>query len=202
MKQGQALFAAVVGFSFAFSGCARVTTQVVDKPRVDQETKGNRGYLVGSAPPAAERKTTRKMVQTDVELPTAEELNPWKVKQAAPQAPAAATTPAPVVVEPEASTWQPPAQEEQQQWQADSEPVQEAPVREATAETTYIVQKGDNLEKISKKFYGTSRKWKKIYDANKPRLKSPDQLYAGQKLTIPAESELLLEEERTQSQYK
>nr|MBU1327838.1 LysM peptidoglycan-binding domain-containing protein [Candidatus Omnitrophota bacterium] len=49
----------------------------------------------------------------------------------------------------------------------------------------YIVQKGDTLQKISEKFFGTTQKWKSIYDANKHILKSPDRIRPGQKLAIP-----------------
>ncbi|MBI4981697.1 MAG: LysM peptidoglycan-binding domain-containing protein [Candidatus Omnitrophica bacterium] len=49
----------------------------------------------------------------------------------------------------------------------------------------YTVQKNDTLQKISKKFYGTTRKWTKIYDANKEFLKSPDRVRPGQVLNIP-----------------
>ncbi|MBU0758870.1 MAG: LysM peptidoglycan-binding domain-containing protein [Candidatus Omnitrophica bacterium] len=50
---------------------------------------------------------------------------------------------------------------------------------------TYVVEKGDTLQKISQKMYGTTKRWKKIYEANKEVLKSPDMIRAGQKLVIP-----------------
>ncbi|KPK42493.1 MAG: hypothetical protein AMJ78_02430 [Omnitrophica WOR_2 bacterium SM23_29] len=50
---------------------------------------------------------------------------------------------------------------------------------------TYKVQKGDTLQKISQKFYGTSKKWRKIFLANKDKLKNPDKIRAGQTLKIP-----------------
>jgi nucleoid-associated protein YgaU len=52
-------------------------------------------------------------------------------------------------------------------------------------EKTYVVQKGDTLQKISEKMYGTTKKWKNIYDANQNILKSPDDIRVGQKLVIP-----------------
>ena len=51
----------------------------------------------------------------------------------------------------------------------------------------YIVQKGDTLQKISERFFGTTRKWDSIYKANKHILKSPDSIRPGQKLVIPKE---------------
>ena len=49
----------------------------------------------------------------------------------------------------------------------------------------YTVVAGDNLSKISKQFYGDPNKYAKIFDANKPMLKSPDLIYPGQMLRIP-----------------
>ena len=44
---------------------------------------------------------------------------------------------------------------------------------------------GDTLSKISKQFYGDANKYMKIFEANKPMLKSPDKIYPGQNLRIP-----------------
>ena len=49
----------------------------------------------------------------------------------------------------------------------------------------YSVGKNDTLQKISKKFYNTTKKWPKIYEANKDILRTPDKLYPGQTLKIP-----------------
>ncbi len=56
--------------------------------------------------------------------------------------------------------------------------------------TIYVVQAGDNLAKISQKFYGTERGNKilnvnKIFEANRRLLKSADDIDVGQKLIIP-----------------
>ena len=50
----------------------------------------------------------------------------------------------------------------------------------------YQVIKGDCLWKIAgkKEIYANSRKWKKIYQANKDKIKNPDLIYTGQKLII------------------
>jgi len=50
---------------------------------------------------------------------------------------------------------------------------------------TYVVQRGDNLSLISKKMYGRSSDWKKIYDANRTLLPSTRALKPGQELVIP-----------------
>lgn len=49
----------------------------------------------------------------------------------------------------------------------------------------YTVKKGDTLWKISGKVYGKGQDWRKIYDANRDKIKKPEQIYAGQVLVIP-----------------
>jgi nucleoid-associated protein YgaU len=50
----------------------------------------------------------------------------------------------------------------------------------------HTVQKGDTLSKISKEVYGDANQYNKIFEANKPMLTSPDKIYPGQVLRIPA----------------
>lgn len=50
----------------------------------------------------------------------------------------------------------------------------------------YTVKSGDTLSKIAKEFYGNAMKYPVIFEANKPMLKSPDKIYPGQVLRIPA----------------
>ena len=50
----------------------------------------------------------------------------------------------------------------------------------------YTVAGGDTLSKISKQFYGDANKYQQIFEANKPMLSSPDKIYPGQVLRIPA----------------
>jgi len=50
---------------------------------------------------------------------------------------------------------------------------------------TYVVQKGDTLQKISLKFYDTTKKYDKIFQANRNVLKDKNTLKVGTKLTIP-----------------
>ncbi|MGE5738523.1 MAG: peptidoglycan-binding protein LysM [Betaproteobacteria bacterium] len=49
----------------------------------------------------------------------------------------------------------------------------------------YTVVSGDTLSKISKQYYGDANQYMKIFEANKPMLKSPDKIYPGQNLRIP-----------------
>ena len=50
---------------------------------------------------------------------------------------------------------------------------------------TYVVQTGDTLESISKKFFQTSARWKDILDANQNQLSNPEALKAGQTIILP-----------------
>jgi nucleoid-associated protein YgaU len=49
----------------------------------------------------------------------------------------------------------------------------------------YEVKSGDTLSKIAKQFYGDANKYSAIFEANKPMLKDPDEIYPGQTLRIP-----------------
>ena len=55
----------------------------------------------------------------------------------------------------------------------------------ATAQFHDVV-KGDTLSAIAKKYYGDANKYNAIFEANRPMLTSPDKIYPGQKLRIPA----------------
>jgi LysM repeat protein len=54
-----------------------------------------------------------------------------------------------------------------------------------TSKQTYVVQHGDTLASISRKFYKTSTRWKQILDANRDVINDPKKLVAGQTLLIP-----------------
>jgi len=63
------------------------------------------------------------------------------------------------------------------------------PVKQAWPKV-HIVNKGDNLADIAKKFYGSKEgnrraNIKRIFEANSKSLESPDKIYPGQKLIIP-----------------
>jgi len=50
---------------------------------------------------------------------------------------------------------------------------------------SYVVQSGDTLASIARKFYKNSARWKKILEANKDTLPSASKLKPGQTLVIP-----------------
>jgi nucleoid-associated protein YgaU len=55
----------------------------------------------------------------------------------------------------------------------------------APTDRMYVVQSGDSLSKIAKKFYGNANSWKRIFDANKDVVKNPDLIQPGWMLRIP-----------------
>lgn len=167
----------VLGCAFLallISGCtARTYTQV--KQRVDQEAIGNGGYIQGTPPPQDRNnvRKTRKTYVLDIEM------KDKKLKEPAAAPAPARTTPQPSV---EVSEESPRA----------AMPAYEAPAAPAVSEAApgnpseYTVEKGDTLQKISKKFYDTYRLWNKIYEANKDKMKDPNHVKPGMVLTIPA----------------
>lgn len=155
----------------AAHGCSgtrvtRMATRIEDVPRVDLELSGNRGYLIGTPPPASEQKTTRKMLHTDVELPSFYTPTPGS-------APAAGIDP-----------YRSPADGVD----AAAPMVEPAVDGSAAPVDTYVVQRGESLWKIAARpeVYGNGNAWRRIFDANQDLLKKgPDSLREGMTLRIP-----------------
>ena len=145
------------------SGC-RSATRVIQEPRVDLELAGgNRGFLVGAPPEGSAQKTTRQMVEAEVEVPSRyKPVSGQPLNLGAGSVSSILETP----TEPEASERTEPATIAMGQ--------------------PYVVKPGDNLSKISKAVYGDGRYWRRIYDANRNVLSSPNKLRPGMTLQIPA----------------
>ncbi len=156
--------AMLLGLCFVLSGCA-VRTYTLTKDRVDQNlSEGNRGYLMGQgSSQEKDRKSTRDTQVLEIEFGRKQ-----KDKKSSAQAPAA-REPVPAQEEP-VESYEPAATE-----------TPAAPCED------YKVQRGDTLQKISEKFFGTTKKWRKIFDANKDKLKAPDRIYPGQTICVPTE---------------
>jgi nucleoid-associated protein YgaU len=60
----------------------------------------------------------------------------------------------------------------------------EAPPQSAEVEF-YVIEKGDTLSAIAKRFYGDANAYPKIVDANKEVIKDADKIFPGQKIRIP-----------------
>ena len=167
MRGVRFLGAAFLVLAFMLSGCV-MRTYEVSRERVDQQIEGNRGYIMGSAKEnvsEAPRKATRKVRVVEFEL--------GKSYKAAAPAEGSAQVPG---LEPVAEN------ESVMVTETDVELVETPP---AAAMRQYTVGKGETLQKISEKFYGTTRNWYKIYQANKDTLKGPNKIYPGQVINIP-----------------
>lgn len=153
----------VLTSTLALSGCVARTYNLT-RDRIDQDlssVSGNRGYITGTAPEPAERETTRTTRVIEIELGFAK------------KSPAKFPSTAPLETSIEEAV-------PDQETQADN-------VIQDFEE--YSVGKNDTLQKISKKFYNTTKKWPKIYEANRDILRTPDKLYPGQTLKIPKSKE-------------
>ena len=62
---------------------------------------------------------------------------------------------------------------------------QDEPAKGPARPKTYVVQEGDTLYGIAKRFYGSIRPWKAIRDANKALISADNRLKAGDKLVLP-----------------
>ncbi len=150
------------------TGCIKTYTYQAE--RKDQDISGNRGIIMGDVPsPEIGRTRTRTMGAVDVNLPASREYKARKT----------------------AVTQEPVARKEFTREPAPMESERIEPMRKiekpiAVPAQQYTVQKDDTLQKISEKFYGTTKKWTRIYDANKDILTHPSKIYPGQVITIPA----------------
>jgi len=194
---------------FFVSGCV-VRTYTTEMDRVDQEIYGNRGVIMGT-PPAVEDieqvRKTRTIYNVEVEVPSTykastEERNKNKNKDKDLHGNRGYIQGR---IIPEKEVYVPESGKEQVSAArissrsgsvrmpqiVYSEPSGNTGINALSSSGSgnekqyYIVQKGDTLQKISEKFFGTTQKWKSIYDANKHILKSPDRIRPGQKLAIP-----------------
>ena len=61
------------------------------------------------------------------------------------------------------------------------------PEPEKAPEVTYhVVESGDTLSQIAKRYLGNASAYMKIFEANRALLDDPNKIYPGQKLLIPA----------------
>jgi len=49
----------------------------------------------------------------------------------------------------------------------------------------YVIESGDTLSKLAKKYYGNAMDYPKIFEANREVIKDPDKIFVGQKIRIP-----------------
>jgi len=185
---------------FFMSGCV-MRSYTTEMDRVDQEIYGNRGVIMGT-PPAVEETTqvrkTRTIYNVEVEVPSA-----YK-----PQVEGKVKTNDKELygnrgyiqgsLTPEKEVYMSGGKEEKvpttTRFSGSMNSVKmpeivykepSSPSGNTAQKEYYVVQKGDTLQKISQKVFGTTQKWASIYEANKHVLKSPDRIRPGQKLVMP-----------------
>lgn len=163
--------------AFLISGCL-VRNYEVQKPRADLEIEGNRGYLVGtSKEEPRELKKTRTVTVFEVEIGSRKpKVSPEKVKDSSRKKQESN------LAQGEEDIFEEEVVEGKIVAQAGIPESQEA----QKGYTTYKVKEKDTLQKISQKFYGTTKKWFLLYKHNKDVLKSPDKVYPGTVIRIPA----------------
>lgn len=66
---------------------------------------------------------------------------------------------------------------------------QDSHVVQSTPESTYTVQPGDTLSKISRHFYGDANDYMRIFYANRDKLNDPNKIQVGQQLMIPKDTD-------------
>lgn len=49
----------------------------------------------------------------------------------------------------------------------------------------YVIEKGDTLSALAKKYYGKASEYPRIFEANREVIKDPDLIFIGQKIRIP-----------------
>jgi nucleoid-associated protein YgaU len=59
-----------------------------------------------------------------------------------------------------------------------------APPQQAQVEY-YVIQKGDTLSAIAKRYYGNANDYPRIFEANREVIKDANLIYPGQKIRIP-----------------
>ncbi|MBN2483814.1 MAG: LysM peptidoglycan-binding domain-containing protein [Candidatus Omnitrophica bacterium] len=164
---------------FLLSGCL-VRTYTIRKPRTDLDLTGNRGYLAGTSSASEDLTQTRPHTIFEVEFgPTTEKKTEY-IKETQTRRASR--------IETNFSSRSPESGESAfSENDVFKEPVapEEELVYPEEEFTLYTVQKGDTLQKISKKFYGTTRKWKMLFNENEAALKSPDKIRPGIKLKVP-----------------
>ncbi|MBN2280865.1 MAG: LysM peptidoglycan-binding domain-containing protein [Candidatus Marinimicrobia bacterium] len=69
-------------------------------------------------------------------------------------------------------------------------------------ETTHIVEVGDCLTEISMMYYGTSKLWRAIFDANSDLISNPEIIKTGMALKIPEQEIKLVEKSMLSGQLK
>jgi nucleoid-associated protein YgaU len=173
---------------FLISGC-HVHTYTVRQPRKDTEITGNQGYIMGKPSPEDIQKKESRLSDTRPITVMEVGLDSGTKEESAKSSKYTTRH----IYKKKSSLEEADSEEPSELIEFDIE--EEIGEREAVEVKDwekptvdyqyYVIKKNDTLQKISYKFYGTTRKWKMIYQENKDKLKSSDSIYPGTKIRIP-----------------
>ncbi len=184
--------------ALAVAGCAssgsgggiETRAYIADKDRVDQKMEGgNFGYVTGTPkqPDLSKMSKSRKVYVLEVTKNpdvTVDELR----KGAPPVTPVTINVPERDdrgSVAPSSDYDERPVYHSDSDASSNAGAVESGASTEATTPSEYVIQKGDTLQKISKKVYGGYSKWNRIYEANKDIIPNPNKIKVGLTIRIP-----------------
>lgn len=161
-------------------GSIEARAYMANKEREDQDmSEGNFGYLSGTPQPVdrSNVKKTREVyvVEFTKNPPEPKEIADFKIPERKHLPPREE----PIEARPEPKRIEIPSFDDVDSSSARPEPQAQAGF------VDYTVQKNDTLQKISKKFYDSYKKWPRIYEANKGVIPNPNSIKAGITLKIP-----------------
>ena len=176
--------------AFTITGCAssngngggvETRAYIADKDRIDQKMEGgNFGYVTGTPKPPDTSKMSKTRKVYVLEFTKNPDVTPEDLRKGAgPSQPVSIDVP-------ERSS--PPASSSYEEPVYVPAPSSSSSVSEDAAIDTpseYVIQKNDTLQKISKKVYGTYKKWYQIYEANKDIIADPNRIKPGLTIRIP-----------------
>jgi nucleoid-associated protein YgaU len=180
-------------------GCIKTATKEIILP--DQEIgKGNRGYLIGTAPKVTKHEVKKKKIfAVEVEIPSIGEVkthpftrdneiwgNQGYIYKAQPKEFRIYYGEGETKrqLEQRIKPQKPKIEKKKLEKKEEIIPHREGEERHKEY-IIYKVEKGESLWKIAKKFYQDPNKWVIIYEENKQKIKDPARIKSGLELRIP-----------------
>lgn len=160
------------------SGCL-VRHYTVMRPRKDLEISGNQGYISGAPP---QQKKTSQPKEREVmifEIELGPHKPPELESQTKPKSDSESKIREAEVVEVASLD----IEEEIARPEAGGR--EKKSVRPKQEYEYYTVRENDTLQKISRRFYGTDKKWQLIYEKNTDVIGQPDKIYPSLQIKIP-----------------
>jgi nucleoid-associated protein YgaU len=168
--------------AFFMSGCL-VRTYVADRNRVDQDMQGNHGYIMGKQTSNEGRvfKFGKMRKVAVIEVETGSHQPKEKSNESISSSDESSSEPASSSSSSDYSS----SSSSTSETFADSASESSMSAGKDVSYTEYTIQKNDTLQKVSQKFYGTTKKWMMLYNENKDVLSSPNKIYPGLVIKVP-----------------